>query len=91
MRFSDEVVDIGFPGEEALGGSRYAKKVYCEGGSFIGNQGEQFVKASGGAWTSEVHACPAACPPACLSRRPARPRSHPHAELLVDRSPHCVP
>ena len=30
VRFSDEDVDLGFPGEEALGGSRYAKRVYCE-------------------------------------------------------------
>jgi len=32
LRFSDELVDLGFPGEETLsgGGSRYAKRVYCE-------------------------------------------------------------
>ena len=41
VRFSDETVDMGFPGEEALnpGGGRYGKKVYCEGGSFVGAAG----------------------------------------------------
>ena len=46
---------MGFPGEEALnpGGGRYGKKVYCEGGSFVGAAGEVKVRASGGAWSTE--------------------------------------
>jgi len=62
MRFSDEVVDMGFPGEESLnpGGSRYAKKLYCEGGSFVGAQGEVVVKATGGAWSAESSDIPGA-------------------------------
>jgi len=49
VNFSDEVVDLGFPGEEALKG-RYAKRVYCDGGTFVGPQGEVSVMALGGAW-----------------------------------------
>ena len=62
LRFSDEVVDLGFPGEESLnpGGSRYAKKVYCEGGSFVGAQGQCVVKASGGAWSTQPSGIPGA-------------------------------
>ena len=51
FHFSDEQVDLGFPGEEALQG-RYAKRLGCEGGSFVGAQGEAFVKADGGAWNA---------------------------------------
>ena len=62
VRFSDDIVDIGFPGEETLnpGGSRYAKKLYCEGGSFVGAQGEVVVKATGGAWSAETSEIPGA-------------------------------
>ena len=62
IRFSDEVVDMGFPGEESLnpGGGRYAKKVYCDGGSFVGAQGEVVVRASGGAWATESSGIPGA-------------------------------
>jgi len=62
IRFSDEVVDIGFPGEEALdpSGSRYAKKLYCEGGRFVGAQGETMVQASGGAWSTDASLIPGA-------------------------------
>lgn len=49
ISFSDETVDLGFPGEESMGG-RYAKRLDCEGGSFVGPQGEVVVKATGGAW-----------------------------------------
>jgi len=53
VRFSDEDVDLGFPGEEALGGSRYAKKLLCDGGSFVGTAGQCMVRASGGAWSAQ--------------------------------------
>jgi len=52
VRFSDEVVDLGFPGEEALGGRREARCLICEGGRFVGPQGEVVVNADGGAWAS---------------------------------------
>ena len=35
--------------QEALAG-RYARRVVCEGGSFVGPQGEVRVRATGGAW-----------------------------------------
>lgn len=62
VRFSDEVVDLGFEGEEALnpGGGRYAKKLYCEGGSFVSAQGEVKVKTTGGAWATEPSGVPGA-------------------------------
>lgn len=62
IRFSDEIVDLGFPGEDALdaNGDRYAKKLYCEGGSFVGAQGEVKVRASGGAWNMEPSGIPGA-------------------------------
>ena len=60
VRFAEEVVDVGFPGEETLGTSRFARKVYCEGGSFIGADGETFVKATGGAWATESSGIPGA-------------------------------
>jgi hypothetical protein len=44
VRFSDEIVDLGYPGEETLGGSRYAKKIYCDGGTFIGPAGVTTVR-----------------------------------------------
>ena len=39
VSFTDEPVDLGFPGEEPLGGRR-ARKLECEGGSFVGPQGD---------------------------------------------------
>ena len=62
VRFSDEIVDLGFEGEESLnpGGSRYAKKVYASGGSFVSAQGETVVKAEGGAWSTVPSAIPGA-------------------------------
>lgn len=55
VRFSDEVVDLDYCGEATLNpsGGRYAKKLYCEGGSFVGAQGEAFVRSTGGAWSAE--------------------------------------
>jgi len=50
VRFSDEPVDLGIPGEEALGG-RNAKRLECEGGSFVGLGGVIKVAADGGAWS----------------------------------------
>lgn len=52
LRFSDEPVDLGFPGEEVFGG-RAARRLVCEGGSFVGPQGEVKVAAAGGAWAVE--------------------------------------
>ena len=44
LRFSDEVVDLGVPGEDTInGGARYAKRLFCEGGSFVSAQGAQTV------------------------------------------------
>lgn len=62
LRFSDEIVDVGFPGEEALdpAGCRFAKKVVCDGGSFVGAQGEVKVGCTGGAWTTESSPIPGA-------------------------------
>lgn len=62
VRFTDEVVDLGFPGEETLNpsGGRYAKKLYCEGGSFVGANGITNVRASGGAWNAEPSGVPGA-------------------------------
>lgn len=59
VRFSDELVDVGYPTEEALNpaGSRYAKRVYCDGGRFLGTRDGQIeeivVEASGGAWSAD--------------------------------------
>lgn len=65
VRFADELVDLGMPGEETLamapGGGRYAKKLYCEGGSFIAADGTTVVKASGGAWSAQPSGVPGAC------------------------------
>jgi len=49
VRFSDEPVDLGYPGEETMGG-RNARRLDCEGGSFVGLAGEVVVAAKGGAW-----------------------------------------
>jgi hypothetical protein len=49
VRFSDEEIELGLEGEDALGG-RWAKRLYCDGGSFVGLQGEVNVPAAGGAW-----------------------------------------
>ena len=60
--FSDELVDLGFQGEERLNaaGGRYAKKLSCQGGSFVNAQGEVVVKANGGAWATEASGVPGA-------------------------------
>jgi len=64
VRFSDDIVDLGLPGEETLatapGQGRYAKKLICEGGSFIGTDGLTVVKASGGAWSARPSGIPGA-------------------------------
>ena len=52
LRFSDELVDLGFPGEEVFGG-RAARRLVCDGGSFVGPQGEVKVSSTGGAWVVE--------------------------------------
>lgn len=49
VRFTDEPVDLGFPGEENFGG-RYAKRLVVEPGSFVGPQGEVVVKPTAGAY-----------------------------------------
>ena len=49
MTFLEEELDLGVPGEESLGG-RYARKLSCEGGSFVGPKGIVDVKANGGGW-----------------------------------------
>ena len=49
--FSDETIDLGFPGEEALGG-RYARRLQCADGRFIGPKGTTVVRVDGGAWTA---------------------------------------
>ena len=52
VEFSDEQVDLGFEGEESFGGARYAKRLKCEAGSFVGPQGVVVVSTNGGAWTT---------------------------------------
>ena len=49
VTFLDEELDLGVPGEESLGG-RYARKLSCSGGSFVGPKGVVDVKAEGGGW-----------------------------------------
>lgn len=49
VRFTEDPVDLGFPGEETFGGP-YAKRLVVEPGSFIGLQGEVVVKPTGGAY-----------------------------------------
>lgn len=61
LTFSDEVVDLGVPGEQTLNnGGRYAKRLICEGGQFVSASGAQTVKSSGGAWTTEGSPIPGA-------------------------------
>lgn len=50
VRFSDEQVDCNE--QNFLERGSAAKRVYCDGGSFVGPQGEVFVKADGGAWSA---------------------------------------
>jgi len=50
VRFSDEPLDLGFPGEQLLGG-RKARRLECKGGSFVGFEGKVVVAAEGGAWS----------------------------------------
>jgi len=51
--FTDEVLDLGFPGEEALAG-RFCQKLECAGGggSFVGPGGTVSVACDGGGWWS---------------------------------------
>jgi hypothetical protein len=49
VRFSDEAVDC--EEQNFLERGRTAR-VYCEGGSFVGPQGQVFVKAEGGQWSA---------------------------------------
>ena len=49
VTFLEEELDLGVPGEESLGG-RYARKLVCEGGAFVGPKGVVNVKADGGGW-----------------------------------------
>ena len=53
MYFDNAEVDLGFPGEEALEG-RYARRLRCDGGSFVGAQGEVKVQPTGGAWIAKA-------------------------------------
>ena len=41
------------PGEPMLGNQFEIKKLKCTGGSFVGEQGEQYVEATGGAWSAQ--------------------------------------
>jgi len=50
-RFTDEIVDLGFPGEEALGG-RFCRKIECSGGSFVGKSGTENVVVENGGWAT---------------------------------------
>jgi hypothetical protein len=53
VRFSDEEVDLGIPGEEGLGG-RYCKKlvVLDEFSRFVGSNGEETVRVADGGWAT---------------------------------------
>mmetsp|Transcript_14775 Transcript_14775/g.16934 ORF Transcript_14775/g.16934 Transcript_14775/m.16934 type:complete len:344 (-) Transcript_14775:103-1134(-) len=55
IRFTEEDVDLGFPGEEALGG-RYCKKVVVlnnnSEATFVGPKGESAVPVVNGGWIS---------------------------------------
>ena len=52
VRFTDEPVDLGFPGEEDMNG-RFAKRVACvTEARFVSASGEVVVKCDGGAWTA---------------------------------------
>ena len=53
VTFSDERLDLGFPGEEALGG-RGARRLECAEGRFVGPKGETVVRTDGGAWTTSA-------------------------------------
>lgn len=50
LKFTDEQIDLGFPGEESFGG-RFGKKIVAQSGSFVGTQGQVAVQPEGGAWT----------------------------------------
>jgi hypothetical protein len=53
LRFTDEELDLGIPGEEALGG-RFCRRVVVEsgGGSYVGAQGTVQVPVKSGGWAS---------------------------------------
>ena len=53
LQFTDEDMDLGIPGEQALGG-RFCQRVTCEGGggSFVGPKGTVDVPVEGGGWTT---------------------------------------
>ena len=51
VRFEDERLDLGFPGEEALGG-RFCRRLSCDGGSFVGRDGRVEVACAGGGWSA---------------------------------------
>ena len=41
------------PGEPMLGNQFEIKKLKCTGGNFVGDKGEVFVEATGGAWSAQ--------------------------------------
>ena len=88
MRFSDELVDLGFPGEETLNPDRgrYAKKLYCEGGSFVGVQGEVKVQAGAGAWSTQPSPIPGASTLNFFVDFPAEAKRNECARALTRRS-----
>lgn len=53
VRFTEEELDLGFPGEEGLGG-RFCKKlaVLDNNARFVGPEGEVIVNVQGGGWAS---------------------------------------
>ena len=51
VTFSDERLDLGFPGEEALGG-RFCRRIRCAGGAFVGPGGTVDVAVDGGGWSA---------------------------------------
>ncbi|KAH8091292.1 hypothetical protein JL720_6185 [Aureococcus anophagefferens] len=48
---AEDGADLGFPGEEALGG-RFCRRLSCDGGSFVGRDGRVEVACSGGGWSA---------------------------------------
>ena len=51
LEFADDDLDLGFPGEEALGG-RFCKRLECGGGTFVGPSGTVVVACDGGGWAT---------------------------------------
>lgn len=58
VTFSDEPIDLGFPGENALNGRLAKKLTVVEGGRFVGAQGEVRVSATEGAWVATPTSVP---------------------------------